>query len=92
MIEVGRADPRQRGVNVELAQIRLPGAPGSRSALHWSLGFEAFPSDLVGARFAEIVAGFLENCPALPLSADRSMSYPRWLRDFDRPWRGDGHS
>jgi hypothetical protein len=85
LVEVGRADPRRRGVAVELAQIRLHGAPGSRSGLHWSLGFEAFPGEEVAACFAEIVAGFLEGCPALPLSADRSMSYPRWLCAFDRP-------
>jgi hypothetical protein len=82
VVEVDRAGARRRGVDIELAQIRLPGAPGP--GLHWSLGFEAFPSDQMAARFAEIVAGFLEGCAALPLRADRSMSYPRWLRDFDR--------
>jgi hypothetical protein len=83
VVEVDRADPRRRGVDVELAQIRVLGASGSGSSLHWSLGFEAFPSDKVGARFAEIVPGFLDGCPALPLNADRSMPYPRWLRTFD---------
>jgi hypothetical protein len=85
VVEVGGAGPRERGVNVELAQIRPPGSQGSRAGLHWSLGFEALPSDEVSPSFAKIVAGFLEGCPALPLGADHSMSYPRWLRALDRP-------
>ena len=35
--------------------------------------------------FAQVVAGFLDGCPALPLAAERSMAYPRWLLDLDRP-------
>jgi hypothetical protein len=81
-VEVGRDPPPPRGVNVELARIRVPGSP---SESH-SLAFEAFPGD---ARMLEqltaVVARFLEGCPALPLRAERSMSYPRWLLDLDRP-------
>ena len=80
--EVRLDERRERGVNIELAEIRVPGAPHQ---LHWSLAFEAFPSDQVSEFFAQVVAGFLAGCPALPLSADRSMSYPRWLLAFDRP-------
>jgi hypothetical protein len=79
--EVRPHDPRQQGVNIELAEIRAPGPP---SHLHWSLAFEASPSDQVCASFPQIVAGFLAGCPALPLSVDRSMSYPGWLLAFDR--------
>jgi hypothetical protein len=78
-VEVGCDVPRQRGVNVELALIRIP---GSGAEADCSLAFEAFPGD---ARMLEdlaaVVAGFLAGCPALPLTADRSMSYPRWLLD-----------
>jgi hypothetical protein len=80
--EVRPDDGRERGINIELAEIRVPGPPAH---LHWSLAFEAFPSDQVSESFAQIVAGFLAGCPALPLSADESMSYPRWLLGFDRP-------
>jgi hypothetical protein len=79
--EVGIQDRRERGINVELAQIRLP---GPSSDLHWTLAFEAFPSDQVFEWFAPVVASFLADCPALPLSAHRSMSYPCWLLGFDR--------
>jgi len=74
--EVSLDHRRERGVNVELVEIRLPGPPGR---LHWSLAFEAFPSEQVSELFAQTVAGFLAGCPALPLSAGLSMSYPRWL-------------
>ncbi|HYZ25640.1 MAG TPA: hypothetical protein VE597_01910 [Geminicoccaceae bacterium] len=79
---------RERGLNVELTRIRLPG----RGEAHWSLAFEAFPANAHMAEpFTTAVARFLEGCPALPLSAARSMSYPRWLLDFDRPAApGDG--
>jgi hypothetical protein len=81
VVEVGPDDPRERGINVELAQIRIAGSPGE---LHWSLAFEAFPGDAeTSGRFAPVVGRFLEGCPARPLGADRSMSYPRWLCDFD---------
>ena len=79
--EVRLNDRRERGVNVELAAIRIP---GRRSRLHWSLAFEAFPSDRVSELFAQTVVGFLAGCPALPLSPDRSMSYPCWLLASDR--------
>jgi hypothetical protein len=83
VVEVGRDALRQRGVNAELTRIRLPGA---RIGSHWSLAFEAFPADQQMAEpFAQVVAGFLEGCPALPLSAGRSMSYPRWLLEVAPP-------
>jgi hypothetical protein len=82
-VEVGCGDQRPPGINVELAQIRVAGSPGE---FHWSLAFEASPADPSTCEgFAPIVAAFLERCPALPLIADRSMSYPRWLLGFDRP-------
>jgi hypothetical protein len=81
-IEVGRDAPRQRGINIELAQIRAGGSPHEA---HWSLAFEAFPGDpQMPEPFAQVVAGFLEGCPALRLAAERSMAYPRWLLDLDR--------
>lgn len=80
-IEVGPDQARERGLNVELTRIRLPG----RDETHWSLAFEAFPGDLhLATSFTPAVARFLEGYPALPLSSDHSMSYPRWLRDLDR--------
>jgi hypothetical protein len=33
--------------------------------------------------FEQAVAEFLKHCPALPLSADNSISYPRWLLEVD---------
>jgi hypothetical protein len=81
--EVGSGEPRARGVNVELAQIRVPGAP---DAAHWSLAFEAFPGDpQMSEPFTAVVAGFLQGCPALPLAAERSMAYPRWLLELGPP-------
>lgn len=81
--EIGPDEPRQQGVNLELAQIRVP---RTTPETHWSLAFEAFPGDASMAEpFARIVARFLEGCPALPLAPEQSMSYPRWLRDRDRP-------
>jgi hypothetical protein len=86
MVEVGPDDQRECGIDVELVQIRMAGSP----ELHWSLAFEAFPSDAqISERFMQVVERFLEGCPALPLTADRSMSYPRWLLDFDPPGRND---
>jgi hypothetical protein len=79
--EVRPNDRRKRGINIELAEIRVPGPP---CHLHWSLAFEAFPSEQVSEFLAQIVASFLAGCPALPLSADQSMSYPRWLLAYDR--------
>jgi hypothetical protein len=81
VVEVGLGDQRERGIDVELAQVRIAGTP---RALHRSLAFEAFPSDAPSERFAQVVRCFLEGCPALPLGADCSMSYPRWLLDFDQ--------
>jgi hypothetical protein len=84
--EVERDQPRARGVTVELAEIRVGGSPGEA---HWSLAFEAFPGDgSTSERLASVVTGFLEGCPALPLSAEQSMSYPRWLLDLHREITG----
>ena len=78
--EIGRGEPRLRGVNVELVEIRVPGAPNEA---HWSLAFEAFPGDpQMPEPFTAIVARFLAGCPALPLAAERSMAYPRWLLEL----------
>lgn len=84
VVEVGPGDQRERGIDVELAQGRIAGTPGE---LYWTLAFEAFPSDAPSERFAQVVRCFLEDCPALPLGACRSMSYPCWLLDFDLPAR-----
>ena len=83
IVEVGPDEAREHGINIELAQIRVP---GSRCDPHWSLAFEAFPGERHMAEpLAQVVAGFLEGCPALPLGAEQSMAYPRWLLGFDRP-------
>lgn len=67
-----------RGLHMELTRIRVAGA---RRDSHWSLGFEAFPDDPSAcALFAEAICALLEGCPAKPLSAEGSMSYPRWLQ------------
>jgi hypothetical protein len=77
--EVGGVEPRERGVNVELTRIRVRDRPEA----HWSLAFEAFPGDVHTAEMlAPIVARFLEGFPVMPLAADRSRSYPRWLSDL----------
>jgi hypothetical protein len=79
VLEVGPGDERERGIDVELAQVRIAETPGEP---HWTLAFEAFPSDCPSERFGQVVRSFLEGCPARPLSAERSMSYPHWLREF----------
>jgi hypothetical protein len=54
-----------------------------RDEAHWSLAFEADSGDRHTADvLAPSVARFLEGFPALPLAADRSKSYPRWLSDL----------
>ena len=79
--EIRGREPRARGVNVELAQVRLAGPRA-----YWSLAFEAFPGDAgMAAPFSRIVARFLEGCPARPLVAEQSMAYPRWLLELDPP-------
>ena len=89
-VEVGPLDPRERGVNIELTQVRLAGSPGAQSGPHWSLAFEGFPGEEVLPAFARVVGRFLEGCPALPLAPERSMSYPRWLLTLDQPARASG--
>jgi hypothetical protein len=80
-VEVSSDQPRPRGVDIELVQIRVT---GPQSASYWSLAFEAFPGDQqMAGPFERTVAEFLKDCPALPLGADRSMSYPRWLLEVD---------
>jgi hypothetical protein len=80
-VEVSRDRPRPRGIDIELVQIRMA---GPQAASYWSLAFEAFPGDQQMAEpFEQAVAEFLKHCPALPLSADHSMSYPRWLLEVD---------
>ena len=69
---------RQWNLQMELARIRLTEADADT---HWSLGFEAYPDDpSCCAPFAKAVATLLAGCPARPLVAERSMSYPRWLQ------------
>jgi hypothetical protein len=82
-VEVGRDQPRPRGIDIEVVQIRMAAA---QSASYWSIAFEAFPGDhQMAESFERTVAEFLKDCPALPLGADRSMSYPRWLLEVDPP-------
>ena len=91
-VEVSRDQPRPRGIDIELVQIRMA---GPQAASYWSLAFEAFPGDQQMAEpFEQTVAEFLKHCPALPLSADRSMSYPRWLLEVARPrrWLTEGRA
>jgi hypothetical protein len=76
-VEVGPDEPRLRGIDVELARIRLE-RPAART--HWSLAFEAFPdAPDVAVALTAVVPAFLDRCPALPLAAADSMSYPQWL-------------
>jgi hypothetical protein len=87
-VEVSCDQPRPRGINIELVQIRMP---GSRTASYWSLAFEAFPGDRQMIEpFEQTVGRFLEGCSVLPLSAKHSMAYPRWLLSFDRSCRAAG--
>jgi hypothetical protein len=80
-VEVSPDQPRPRGIDIELVQIRMA---EPQSASYWSLAFEAFPGDQQMAElFERTVVEFLKDCPALPLSADRAMSYPRWLLEVD---------
>jgi hypothetical protein len=77
---VNGSEPRVCGLNLELARIRV----GGRGEEHWSLAFEAFPGDTtIDVPFMQAVARLLEGCPALPLSAARSMAYPRRLRQVE---------
>jgi hypothetical protein len=69
---------RQWSLQMELTRIRLA---GSDTDTHWSLAFEAHPDDpSCRAPFAKAVATLLAGCPARPLDAQKSMSYPRWLQ------------
>jgi hypothetical protein len=80
--EVGPNLPRRRGLNVDLTRVRVGGSPRES---HWSLAFEGFPGDArMFEDLAQVIAGFLEGCPARPLAAARSMSYPRWLLGLER--------
>jgi hypothetical protein len=69
---------RKWSLQMELARIRVAGADADT---HWSLAFEAYPDDpSCCAPFAKAVATLLAGCPARPLDAEQSMSYPRWLQ------------
>lgn len=77
-LQGGARGKRQWNLQMELARIRLTGAEVDT---HWSLAFEAYPDDpFCCAPFAKAVATLLAGCPARPLGAERSMSYPRWLQ------------
>jgi hypothetical protein len=74
----GAPGKRQWSMQMELTRIRVAGADADT---HWSLAFEAHPDDpSCHAPFAKTVAALLAGCPARPLGAERSMSYPRWLQ------------
>lgn len=78
-VEVPAGEPCERALSIELVRIRLAGREH-----HWSIGVEATPSDAaMEDAFNAAVAGFLEGCPALPLSLAQSMSYPAWLAALD---------
>lgn len=77
----GSHGERQWSLQMELARLRVAGADADT---HWSLAFEAYPDDpSCCAPFAKAVATLLAGCPARPLGAERSMSYPRWLQRLD---------
>jgi hypothetical protein len=74
----GPQGERQWSLQMELTRIRVAGADADT---HWSLAFEAYPDDpSCCAPFVKAVASLLAGCPASPLGAGRSMSYPRWLQ------------
>ncbi len=78
VVEVPVGQQVDHGMHMELTRLRVAGAP---EETHWSLGFEAFPdSSSCCASFAEAVSRLLTGCPAKPLGAANSMSYPRWLQ------------
>ncbi len=66
------------GLHMELTRLRVGDA---EEDTHWTLGFEAFSDEaLCRGLFVQAVARLLEGCPARPLSAEASMSYPQWLQ------------
>jgi hypothetical protein len=74
----GSHGERQWNLQMELARILVAGVEADT---HWSLAFEAYPDDpSCCAPFAKAVATLLAGCPARPLDAESSMSYPRWLQ------------
>ncbi len=76
------------GLQMELTRLQVAGAGEEllragvpRKDTHWTLGFEAFPDGLLcRALFENVVLHLLEGCPARPLRAASSMSYPEWLQ------------
>lgn len=75
--------PRQQvecGLHMEVTRLRIADA---QEDTHWTLGFEAFPDGpLCRELFVQAVVRLLEGCPAKPLTAERSMSYPQWLQQL----------
>ncbi len=76
----GAAEEVDAGTFVDRGLNRRVDGPENRGTSYCSLGFEAFPDDAaMHAAFSQAVATFLEGLPQ-DLGADRSQSYPQWLR------------
>ena len=85
-VEVSRDQPRPRGIDIELVQIRMA---GPQAASYWSLAFEAFPGDQQMAEpFEQTVAEFLK----LPRAAAQRGPFDVLpaLAARGRPGRNDG--
>jgi hypothetical protein len=66
-----------RGLGCELTDLEVSGKQ------FCSLGFEAFPDDAaMHEAFFRAVSAFLVELKNVKLSVDKSMSYPRWLGQF----------
>jgi hypothetical protein len=72
--EIPASTPMDRGVSVELTNLRVDGGQ------YCSLGFEAFPDDAAMiADFTRVVEGFLATLDGVSLDESNSLSYPGWL-------------
>ena len=83
----GRAMIRASAVR---SNSRRSGSPGHQNHTRAALvaRLRSLPRATAARQFVQIVARVLDGCPALPLSAERSMSYPHWLLAFDQEARG----
>lgn len=76
-VEVPPETTVSRGAHLELTRIRLAGASADT---HWTLGVEGFPpDDRLLPDLVRLLGDLLYDCP-VPLTLDKSMSYPQWLR------------
>ena len=79
-----------RASAVWISNSRRSGSPGHQNHTRAALvaRLRSLPRATAARQFVQIVARVLDGCPALPLSAERSMSYPHWLLAFDQEARG----